>query len=409
MAAIDATELFSADTLEAPYPLYARMRELGPVCQIGGMRAFFVSTHAAVDAAVKRHEDFSANLNGMLLCSEDLRPYVFSLSSAGTSSNVIATADEPDHSVHRRLMLPPLKASRVARMESELRAFAEERVAQLVRDGSGDICARLTETLPALVVLRLLGLEPEALEDVRRWAMMGGDLLAGRIDTSRLAHLLSETLEQYQFLANHVDLLLSRAHADRDDSLTATLATGVDEGLISREQAIGILVILYGAAGESTASLIGSAVRLLAEDQELQARLRAEPGLVPAFVEEAVRLESPFKFHYRVVRRETELCGTPLLPGDTLLLGWASANRDPSVWADPDSLRLDRPQGDRHLGFGYGVHFCIGAPLARMEARVVIESLLQGTSHIAADPARAHVHVPGIFVRRLQHLHLVVR
>jgi len=409
MTVIDATELFSPETLEEPYPLYARMRDLGPVCRIGDTRAFFLGTHAAVDAAVKRHEDFSANLNGMLVCSEDQRPYVFSLDSAGTSSNVIATADEPEHSVHRRLMLPPLKASRIEQMENELRAFATERVAQLVRDGGGNICPLLTEALPALVVLRLLGLAPEALEEIRRWAMMGGDLLAGRIDAARLAHLLSETGEQYQFLADHVDLLLARAKADRGESLTATLAGGVDEGLISREQAIGILVILFGAAGESTASLIGSAVRLLAEDPELQARLRADPSLVPAFVEESVRLESPFKFHYRVVRRETELCGVPLLPGDTLLLGWASANRDPSVWSDPDSLRLDRHHGDRHLGFGYGIHFCIGAPLARLEARVVIESLLQGTCSFVTDPARKPIHVPSIFVRRLQHLHLVAR
>jgi cytochrome P450 len=90
------------------------------------------------------------------------------------------------------------------------------------------------------------------------------------------------------------------------------------------------------------------------------------------------------------------------------LLCWAAANRDPAMWADPDLLRLDRPQADRHLGFGYGIHFCIGAPLARLEVRVALEELLARTQRIVLDPAHPPAYVPSIFVRRLQHLHLNV-
>ena len=168
------------------------------------------------------------------------------------------------------------------------------------------------------------------------------------------------------------------------------------------------MIILFGAAGESTASLLGSAIRLLVEDFSLQERLRNNPALIANFVEEVVRLETPFKFHYRFVKKDTQLCGTSLKEGDVLLLGWAAANRDPAVWSEPDTLKLDRERPERHFGFGYGIHFCIGAPLARLEVRVALEELLAGTKHIELDPSQPYAFAHSVFVRRMQHLHLRV-
>ncbi len=403
---IDAREFFSASAIDDPYPLYTRMREAGPVCALGETRAFLVSTRAAVEEAVKRHGEFSANLESMLIYSNSGAPRVINLASRGVSSRVIATADEPDHSIHRRLMLPPLKASPVARMEPDLRTFARARIATLLDDGGGDSCATLAEPLPAYVVTRLLDLGEDALEAVRRWAMMGGDLLAGVLDDAALDTLLKEATEQGLYLFEHFNKLRARNASERGASLTATLARGVDEGLVSIEQAVGILVVLFGAAGESTAALLGSAMLHLAKDQTTQARLREEPALLANFIEEVVRLETPFKFHYRVVREETELCGTPLRQGDLLLLGWAAANRDPACFPEPDRLQLDRPNPERHLGFGYGIHFCIGAPLARLEVRVALEELLAATQRIALDADNPPEYVRSIFVRRLKHLFL---
>ncbi|MEQ8802918.1 cytochrome P450 [Haliea sp.] len=400
----NAGDLFSTEALENPYPLYTTMRSLSPVCQLGGTRAFLVGTHAAVSEVVMRHEAFSANLERMLVRGDDGMPQIFDLAGAGHASNVLATADEPDHAVHRRMLVQPLKAAAIAALEPRLRALAAERVDSLLATGGGDCCAVLAEPLPAWVVSQLLGLGDDALEVVRRWAMMGGDFLAGTLDAERLAVVLTETGRQHAYLEAQLDAVAEMG----GDSLTAVLAGAVESGLITRRQAVGMLVILFGAAGESTASLLGSAVRLLAGAPELQQRLRAAPGLIPAFLEEVVRLETPFKFHYRVVRRETRLCGIPLYPDDLLLVSWAAANRDPEQWPDPDQLRLDRPGAARHLGFGYGIHFCIGAPLARLEARVALEELLARTRNFALDSARPPVHVPSLFVRRLRHLHLTL-
>ena len=178
------------------------------------------------------------------------------------------------------------------------------------------------------------------------------------------------------------------------------LARAVHAGQLPHRHALGILAVLLGAGIESTASLIGNAARLLAERPELAAQLRREPGLVPAFVEEAVRLESPFRFHYRAVARDCELGGVPLRVGHRLMLSWASANRDEAVFERPDEIDLHRRFPRHHMAFGRGIHFCVGAPLARLETRVVLEELLDRSSRIELDPDRPPRYAPSLFVRR---------
>jgi cytochrome P450 len=147
-------------------------------------------------------------------------------------------------------------------------------------------------------------------------------------------------------------------------------------------------------------------VRLLAERPALQEQLRRAPEQLPHFIEEAVRLESPFRGHYRLVRCAAELGGVSLRPGDRLLLLWASANRDEARFERPDEIDLSRRHPRDHLGFGRGIHFCVGAALARLEARVVLEELLARTRRVVLDETRPHAHVPSLFVRRLAQLHL---
>ena len=406
MNGIPAEELFTPATLANPYPFYERLRAVGPVCPLRGSRAFFVNGHAAVEEAVRRHEAFSARLTGVLLRDATGKASLFDFGGAGTASDVIATADEPEHAVQRRLLLPPMKASRVAQMEAPIRAFAEERIARFVAAGGGDWCDAVGEPVPAFVVTQLLGLPADAVDLVRRWAMMGGDMLGALIDTAGMQRLLLETARMSAYLGEHLAASLALAPEVRSASLTDTLAGGIDAGLISREQAIGILVILFGAAGESTAALLGCALHLLLHNPGLQERLRAEPALIEPFVEEAIRLETPFKFHYRVVKHATTLCGTTLSEGDRLLLGWAAANRDPAAFTSPAELRLDRQQPQRHLGFGHGIHFCIGAPIARMEARITLEELLRQTIWLNLAPETPARYVPSIFIRRLASLGL---
>ena len=174
-----------------------------------------------------------------------------------------------------------------------------------------------------------------------------------------------------------------------------------------RPQALGIMLTLFSAAGESTASLLGSAAWILADRPEIQRQLRENPELLGAFIEETLRFESPFRGHYRHVWRDTTLAGVAV-PADThLLLMWGAANCDPAHFEAPDEFRLDRGTAKGHITFGKGVHFCVGAALARLEARIVLRVLLERTTWIEA--ADIGEWLPSILVRRRNRLRLAIR
>jgi cytochrome P450 len=147
---------------------------------------------------------------------------------------------------------------------------------------------------------------------------------------------------------------------------------------------------------------------MLALNPELQARLRKEPELVAPFIEEALRLESPFRYHLRHVTRTTELRGVPIAAGSTMLLLWGAANRDPAEYDRPDDVVLDRAVPRHHLAFGRGIHFCVGAPLARLEGQIVLTRLLAAIEHFALDPDRPPKRVDSLMVRRFSSLPLVI-
>lgn len=182
---------------------------------------------------------------------------------------------------------------------------------------------------------------------------------------------------------------------------------GIDTGVFTVHEATVVLHTLLSAGGESTTSLLGNAVRLLAENRDLQDRLRGHLDLIPAFVEEVLRLESPFRFLMRFVPEATSLGGTEIPSGATLLLLWGAANRDPTEFEDPNDVDLDRPVLRRHLAFGRGMHYCVGAPLARLEARIVLTMLLERTGSITLD-AEARRRVESLMVRRHERLPLRV-
>jgi cytochrome P450 len=174
-------------------------------------------------------------------------------------------------------------------------------------------------------------------------------------------------------------------------------------------EALGILGLILSAGGESTTSLLGTGVRILAQDAELQDRLRREPELIPAFVEEACRVEPPFRGHYRRVLTDTTLGSVELPAGARLVLVWPAANRDAETYEHAEVLDVDRPNPRQHMGFGWGIHLCIGAPLARLEARVTFERLLARTSSFTVQaPPSSLRHHRSLMVRRLVELPLTL-
>ncbi len=397
--------LLDPAVIEDPYPFYRALLSHAPVYRVPDTPVYLVASHALIHAALKNTADFSANLTGILVTGESGDPELFDLSDFGGSVDALANADEPFHAVHRKLVLPQLTARRVAAMEAELRRWVRSRVAALVASGGGDGVAALANPIPVMAMARLTGLPLEDTDRLLQWAFAGGEILSGTAGLAEMARLGESTAALAAYLREHF-VKTRREGSGAPEHVLDALARGETAGLISEQEAVSILIVLVGAAGESTSSLVGSALRLLAEQPRLQARLRAEPALIERFVEEVVRLESPFKGHYRAVVRDTRLGDTDIPRGARLMLLWAAANRDPAVFAAPDALDLERADAGEHLGFGHGVHFCIGARLARLEARVILEELLSSTHSISLADQPWPKHVASIFVRRLAALPL---
>ncbi|MCP4436729.1 MAG: cytochrome P450 [Actinomycetia bacterium] len=401
-------DVFDLDNLEDPYDLYARLREDSPVHHIPGMDLFLVSRYADVKEAAGRKEDFSSHLTAFVQANatgSGGSELVDFGASASTVADVLATADPPDHSRQRKVVARTFReVNTAAPMIEEL---ASAMLAPLVEAGSIEWMDSLASRLPVHVIAALLGLPDEDTPRLKQWSDDGVELLSGVASTERLAQCAASVFGFVKYLREN--LADAGPGGSAGDAILGTLAEAVQDGSLSDAEATSMALQLVSAGSDSTGNLIGSAARVLACNPDIQARVRADTSLLEPFLEEVVRLESPFRGHFRVASRDTELASVSIPEGARLFLIWASANRDPEAFDAPDSVLLDRANPRDHFGFGWGIHHCLGAPLARLEARIVTEALIRTTSDIRLDPtAPAPAHIPSLLVRRLAHVHLVL-
>lgn len=396
-----AHELFDPACLQDPYPLYDRLRADAPVARVGDSAFFVVSAFDTVLEAAARTQDFSSNLTATMWAQPDGTVSAFGMGEPGNPTHVLATADDPAHAAHRKLVLPRMAAKRISELEPFIAATAAELLA-----GAGEEfewMSTLADRLPMLVVAKLLGLPAEDADRLVTWAYASTQLLDGLVDADQLTASGIAAVELGGYLTDR----FVEASANPGENLLGDLATYCASERVSRDTAVFMLIQLVGAGGESTASLIGSAVWILSRRPELAERLRRDPAMIAPFLEEVLRFESPFRGHYRHVLADTELAGVALPADSHVLLLWGAANRDDAVFEDPNEFRLDRPNIKAHLAFGKGGHFCLGAALARLEARIVISSLLSAGTSIR--PAGDAEWQSSLLVRRLRQLPLSVR
>jgi len=403
---VDSSALLDPAVIQDPTPFFAQLRERHPVWRVPATTLLLVSTWDLVFDAVGRTADFSSNLRSLVHRGPDGAPALFDMTPLGSNIETLATADPPAHTTHRRAVFPSLVERRMQAVEGVARAVAADLIGRFPASGPVDAVGAFSDLLPMTVLVEVLGITGTAtVSDLLAWAFDGTALLAGTNSLERMGELTERAAQAGRFLGE----CLATAPPDPEAGIVGATARAVADGELTPEEGVATLTILLGAGGESTTSLIGSSLRRLAEDPVLQDRLRRDPTLVPPFVEEVLRLETPFKGHFRHVRQDTTLGDTTVHEGDTLFLCWGSANRDGHRFDDPDALRLDRPNPREHLGFGRGVHHCVGAPLARMEARIAIEEILARTEGVVIDPTRPPHYVDSMFVRRLERLDLVAR
>ncbi|MCV7398749.1 cytochrome P450 [Mycobacterium fragae] len=404
MAVIDdPIELFAAESLQDPYPLYERMRAAGPVRRIGDSEFYAVCSWDAIIDVIARVEEFSSNLTATMVYQSDGTVTAFNMAPLGDPSHALAVADDPVHAAHRRLLVPQLAAKKIRALEAFVAATAERLWTEGLHDGRMEWMGAMANRLPMMVVARLIGVPHEDVDQLVKWGYAGTQLLEGLVSADDLAAAGVSVMELGGYITDH----FRRAALDPQDNLLGELATACASGELDTTVALGIMITLFAAGGESTASLLGSAAWILATRRDIQDQVRENPELLGALIEETLRYEPPFRGHYRHVVADTALCGTALPAGSHLLLLWGAANRDPAHFEAPDEFRLDRAEGKGHIAFGKGAHFCVGAALARLEARIVLRLLLDRTSVIEA--ADIGDWLPSLLVRRLECLELAVK
>lgn len=321
----------------------------------------------------------------------------------GGPTHILATADDPAHALHRKLLVRHLAAKRIRDIEQ----FATDVADQLWIDGlSGgriEWMGAMANRLPMMVVAHLIGVPVADAAQLGNWGYAATQLLEGLVGPEQLAAAGVAVME----LAGYINQQFAGAAVDPQDNLLGELASACAAGEVDTVTAQAMMVILFAAGGESTASLLGSATWILANRPDIQQQLRDDPRLLTGFIEETLRYEPPFRGHYRHVLADTTLGGVELAAGSRLLLLWGAANRDPAHFQAPNEFRLSRGTANGHLSFGKGAHFCVGAALARLEARIVLRLLLDRTSTIQAIDTGEWL--PSILVRRLERIELAVK
>ena len=395
----DPSLLLSDDVVADPRPLYDTLRRRAPVWHLPGQDSYLVSDPALIREVVGRPREFSSNLVSLLHRDASGCPVAFPVAPFGDPIHVLATADPPVHTRHRKLLQPHLNAAAVAQLEPTLRQVVDAQVAPMLTAGRADIVASLSDPLPAAAICYLIGLSPD--DAARLVPLVAGmsPLLDGVTDPDGMSRAVMATLALIDYVQTRLDSVPNRPSTDRS-GLLVVLVDAIDSGVLSADEARNILVQLFSAGTETTSSLIANAIETLARQSDLQDRLRQHPEEIPEVLETILRDDGPFQFHYRWTTTDTILGGMRIPANSRVLLLWAAANRPSPRDSGNVSQDLDAAGPGSHYAFGRGLHFCIGAPLARIESRIAIERLLAQTSRFSLDPDHPPVRRRSIFLRR---------
>ncbi|MFE3138128.1 cytochrome P450 [Streptomyces scopuliridis] len=393
MAAIELAD-YGPDFNVDPYPYYEKMRETGPVHEIrtpDGNRFWLV---------VGYEEGRLALADPRLSKSLDTMGYE-SADEAIMGPHVL-TLDPPDHTRLRKLVAPEFTPRRVETLRPRVQQITDDLLDAMIPAGQGDLVDAFAFPLPITVISELLGVPHADRDTFRAWT---NEIVAPTTPTGAR----DNTIE----LCAYLDALIEdkRASAPRDDLLSTLLRTRAEDGdRLSAAELRAWAYVLLIAGHETTVNLIANAVRTLLGNPGQLAALRADFGLLDGAIEETLRFEGPVETSTVRFTSEQVTYGDTVIPArETVLVSLASADRDPVRFPDPDTFDIRRSttpgRGSGHLAFGHGIHFCLGAPLARLEGRVAIRTLLERCPDLAFDPAAGPFDwLPGLLIRGVRGL-----
>jgi cytochrome P450 len=365
-------ERFCAGLLDDPYPLLAWLRDHDPVHYSPRLDAWIVTRYDDVLAGLLDSRLANDRVSGVMgALPPELRETYAPLGEH--VSNWLGFTDPPKHTRMRGLLRPVFSPAMARRLTSKIETIVDDLLAAVAEAEEIDLIAALAYPLPAQVICDLLGVPAEHAAAFHDWSDdMAG--FTGNIGPT-LVDLAPHAMESYKQLDSFMTTMVDDRRRCPADDLIGQLSAAEDAGELSRPELVGLSVFALVAGHETTASLIGTGLLALLRDATLRIAIGQSRELMPVAVEEMLRLEAPIQFSPRLTAEEVVIRGRRI-PTDTIvMLHLGAANRDPEVFPDPDQLRLDRPK-TRHLSFAWGPHFCLGAPLARLEAAVALPRVL---------------------------------
>ncbi len=375
------------EKVENPYPLYARWREEQPIWWAEDVKGWVLSRYDDVRSVLKDPANFSSALPNAR--------------SENTVSLPLLHDDPPRHTELRAIVNRSFTSRVMKEIEADIETIVEQLLDDIDPGEPVDIADAFTIPLPVALISHFMGIPFERKDDFKRWS----DALTSTGTAKTMEERMPDIIEMMEFFRDEIP---KRRENPGDDLISKVVAAEVEGEPLTEEVIVGYCQLLLIAGNETTTNLLSNLLYYLADNPDVWDTLKAEPDKIENAVEECLRYDAPVHWISREALADTEFHGRTVAKGDTVYNVLGSANRDADHYENPDEFRLDRPRSDHHT-FGHGIHFCIGAPLARMEAKAALEGMLKrygGLSHAqGSDNERTHSSM----LRGYHHLWLNVK
>ena len=402
---------FDPQTLQCPFPHYAQMRDEQPVMRIESLGMYLVTRHDLVLGILRDPATYSSMFGGasMPLPPEARAKMAAVMADGYPRVPTMLTADMPDHTRYRRLVSKAFTPKVIAELEPVIRRVTTKLIDSWIDSPSIEFVTQFGVPLPVEVIAHALNVPESRMADFKRWS---DDSIAGIGTNISLEKRLEaeKGVNEYQhYFAAEFE---KRRLEPQDDLLTALLEARIDDDdpdvtdkrPLDMPEMLSIVQQLLVAGNETTTKLLTETMRLLAGSPEQWTMLQRDPSRAANVIEEALRLSTPTQGMFRIATKDHELDGVHIPKGARLVIVFASANRDESIYSDPDDFDPDRAALREHLAFGKGIHFCLGAALSRLEGKVALEELARRLDSFSLAESNTIEYFPSFLLRGITRL-----
>ena len=402
---------FDPSTQQCPFPHYAQMREEAPVHPVPGLGVHLVTKHDLVMQVLRDPQTYSSMFGGagMPLSSADREKFAEVMAAGYPRVPTMLTADQPDHTRYRRLVARAFHPKVIAEMEPVIRQITVELIESWIDKGRIEFVKEFGVPLPVRVIAKALNVPDDRLADFKRWS---DDSIAGIGTNITLEQRLQAEYGVNEFQHYFAEQIELRRTHPQDDILTNLLNASIDDDdpevtdkrQLDMPEMLSIIQQLLVAGNETTTKSLTEMVRLLAENPEEWAALKADASRAEKVFEETLRLSTPTQGMWRILTKDAELGGVQLTKGQRIIIVFASANRDEALYDNPDEFDPMRDHLRDNLAFGKGIHFCLGANLSRLEGKVAAEELSKRIDTITLSESNKYQYFPSFMLRGLTDL-----